>query len=394
MRWVGLRALGAAAWGQVILLLICASLPITAVAQQSDERRPFLEQISQHLFGANEPEMAIDGGRKGWAVLMLAPPGTSLVALSEGYNGITADLSRAWSNLAVLDRPVDFRNGYAVLGPRGIDVIWAGVLSEIMPPVIAPKLRMTRSAAGRWLYACNKRPPLRPSKYMQAYRRYENLVRVMISGRDSDLWRLHPDLKNYTSYGQALSASSQRWIRYGYKDQIESAIKVLETDQNTAAWRKWSTMRNAFDVNRIQVDVARSIPQTILLPQPGTWAESTIWSRASVSATGGQRYNFHIGRVKVIRPWLDLDTLLGSSELFDTASSQTHTTLSDGASPTASSFPTGALPAVVDELILVKQVRVDAGGASTTVHPLSAFAYPESVNLLGYVVRTLPKIPY
>lgn len=263
-----------------------------------------------------------------------------------------------------------------------------------MPPVIAPKLRMTRSAAGRWLYACNKRPPLRPSKYMQAYRRYENLVRVMISGRDSDLWRLHPDLKNYTSYGQALSASSQRWIRYGYKDQIESAIKVLETDQNTAAWRKWSTMRNAFDVNRIQVDVARSIPQTILLPQPGTWAESTIWSRASVSATGGQRYNFHIGRVKVIRPWLDLDTLLGSSELFDTASSQTHTTLSDGASPTASSFPTGALPAVVDELILVKQVRVDAGGASTTVHPLSAFAYPESVNLLGYVVRTLPKIPY
>lgn len=74
MRWVGLRALGAAAWGQVILLLICASLPITAVAQQSDERRPFLEQISQHLFGANEPEMAIDGGRKGWAVLMLAPP--------------------------------------------------------------------------------------------------------------------------------------------------------------------------------------------------------------------------------------------------------------------------------------------------------------------------------
>lgn len=383
--------LGAA---RVLLLLLFASPPSAAAAQQVDERRSFLYQMSQHFFGASGPENALEGGKKGWAVLMLAPPGTSLVALTEGYNGVTADLSRAWSNLSVFDRPVDYRNGYAVLGPRGISAIWDETLAEMMPPLIAPKVKMSRSAAERWLYACSKQPPRRPSKQMLEYRKFEDLIRLLISGRDSDLWRLHPELKRFTSYESALNAVNRRWIQYGYKDQIEAAIKVLDTEQNTAAWRKWLMMRNAYDVNRTPVDVVRSMPQTIMLPQPGTWAESTIWSRASVTTSGGQRYNFHVGRVKIIRPWLDLDTMLDSSEAFNAVPSRDRLALSDGTAPTEATFPTGTLPAVVDELILVKQVRIEGAGASLGDHPLGMFAYPEAVNLVGYIVRTLPKTPF
>ncbi|MBL1255964.1 hypothetical protein [Methylocystis sp. Sn-Cys] len=306
---------------------------------------------------------------------------------------MTADLSRAWGATAVFDKPVEMRNGYAVLGPRTLESVWSDLLSDLMPATIAPVKRMTRSEAEKWLFAPQAGRLRRPSTFMTDYRKHEDIIRVLIAGRDSGLWKLDTRLRQYKTFEDAYRNENLRWIKFGYKDEIDSAIKVIDAEQNTKKWRNWLRLQNAYEAFRVPIDYTRSIPQTIILPPPGTWADSTAWSRASALSLSGVRVNFQVAKIKLFRPWLDFDFLIDNPDLFVGDNRNREAIVSDGVQPSAINFPSGSASAMVDELILVKQIRFESDATTILNHPLRSYAYPEAVNILGYVVRTLPKLP-
>jgi hypothetical protein len=73
--------------------------------------------------------------------------------------------------------------------------------------------------------------------------------------------------------------------------------------------------------------------------------------------------------------------------------------LSDGQSPNVMSYPRGTLAVIPDELLLVRRIRFHTTGPGLEQptqadqnHPLGLYSYPDDINLLGYIVRALPRI--
>ena len=67
--------------------------------------------------------------------------------------------------------------------------------------------------------------------------------------------------------------------------------------------------------------------------------------------------------------------------------------VSDGAPANENAVPNGTLGAFIEELVLVREITKTGGQNSVPDgHPLGNFAYPDAINILGYVVRTLPSI--
>ena len=98
--------------------------------------------------------------------------------------------------------------------------------------------------------------------------------------------------------------------------------------------------------------------------------------------------SFEIARIVVVRPWFDACALVAGQVRF----SENEEPVSDGMKPSELVLPSVRIGAYVEELVLIRGIRIN-GTLAVENHPLSSIATPDSINLLGFVIRSLPKLP-
>ena len=371
-----------------------------ADAQQDGDTLGFASELSRSLLGSSGQFYEI-GSAAGWRGIVLVQPGTSIAPLVDAMSGVQSDLLQGYINAAVFDRPVSLTNGYAVFGPVSLDVVWADVLDRTMPARPLPLDRMLSPEVMRWLFA----PIIRNgrtvgysrerSRYMQDYLIYEELYRNLLAAERNGVWHLLSEYEHYQTFEEARSTILSDWLKSGYRAEIDTATWMFQSSSGGTEWQDWSMASFSFEFNRIPLDRYITIPQTYLFPSPASWASAGSWirmtSRSGISA-GSIRYQ--LARIQVVRPWFTPDLLVEGNINFDSQFERNiDYVVSNGMEPNHSAFPTGELPAYVEELILVRQIDTSSATYSQDIgHPLALFVYPNAVNLVGFVVRVLPRI--
>lgn len=398
--------LGATLAGAATLLLRGSESP----AQTSDaSRRAFLGELANALWDASAPFVERPD-RRGWEGVALASPGTSLAALTEGYGSHGATLQTAVQTLAsntLFDRPVEVRSGVAYFSQRALSGVWQDFLTRAMPPRSVREGNRTEVTAALQLLfqqpdavdrARGVSLMTEPSAAFIRYREYEDLYSTLEAGGPTGLWRLHPRLVRYTSLEEARRAVLNEWNIFGFKSEIERAVRTLERSSSTPAWREWARARALIVQNQTYAGPDLPILQTYLFPPPAAWSEQAAWLRLQTRLNDGSAefVSFQMARINVVRPWLYIEGIT-ERRLFVNATAPENAgyILSDGSTPTYERSPGGQMSAYVGELLLVRGIRMASSGAAvpTGEHPLSLFAYPNAINLLGYVIRVLPRYP-
>jgi hypothetical protein len=243
-----------------------------------------------------------------------------------------------------------------------------------------------------------------PSPAVQRYREYELLYRALTSAAKNgdETWRLNPRLTRYSSIEEAKTAIGEDWVNYGFKREVEAAREAFLAHTGARAWTDWMEAESAFTNGRVFLTPDIWVPQTILFPPASEWLSMPSWIRG-VSSTGDPRVKvrFQIARVQIIRPWMAIEALLdGRIQIKRQSTKGRRPVLSDGTAPTGLSYPEGMLAVIPEELILVRGIRFIVANStpeeqapSDLNHPLGLFSYPDDVNLVGYVVHALPKVP-
>ncbi len=380
-----------------VSLALCIWLAPPAKAQNSPARAEFARELSLSLLGAPDSFVDVGPGR-GWRGVVLAPPGTSIAPLTEAYSGLPGGLSQTLANATVFDRPIAIKNGMAVFGLRTLDSAWGEILRITRPPAPLPRDRKLSNVVMKWLF----KPIFKgkkivgytrePSRYVKRYKEFEASYAMLQRGKSNDMWRLDPRLRKYSSFEQADAAVQAEWLKSGYKSEVESATWAFESSSIGPVWRNWSSLNERFDAHRIPVDQFTRLPETYLFPPPASWSSVSTWMRLfSKSALEGSEVRFQLARIAVSRPWMDAESLIDGTLSFPNAGDGF--VVSDGTPPSLDALPGGKFSAYVEELLLVRDIKVQNKEGVTYEHPLAAFAYPDAINLVGYVVRVMPKLP-
>ncbi|MDI5924552.1 hypothetical protein QBK93_07640 [Rhizobium leguminosarum] len=362
------------------------------------ERKAVADGLSSALLGGSVNFRELSENR-GWTGVVLAPPGTSLAPIVEAFNGYPGDLSQALANENVFDRPVKVFEGLAVFDTRAIDAIWSDVITTSRPSAPLPRDRMLEVAVMKWLFKpIYKKGKVvgytrEPSRFLVRYKEFSNLYDQLQRGKTNDMWRLDPRLKKYSSFEEARSALIREWYKSGYKGEIEAATWSFEGSASGVVWQNWAAVSTGYQNRRRPIDFYRWLPETYLMPPPASWSSVSSWLRSGVRTTQGGQYTFQLARVKIERPWFDVDALTSKRLIMPISNGVNDLTLSDGTLPSFDRFPGGALSAFVSEIIIIRDIRYSGPPEATnTLHPLASFAYPDAINLIGYVVRVLPKL--
>jgi hypothetical protein len=396
-------------------LLPIALMALMSPAQSQtaeNSRSVFAEELARSLLGSEG--VFHDAGADGWRGVLVAAPGTSIASISEAYNGFSGDFIKTTLFNSMFDRPVVLRNGYAVLAGRSISAIWADVLARTKPNHPSGSARVIRPEFAKWLFAeircavpkkiaksqkhsSHKRICYsnEPSRYVLKYRYYQTLYSFLLNTRAAGGWHEHPKLTKFSTFDDASNEILNEWIQYGYKDKVDIATQAFEAAQKESDWKTWTDAKARFNSGQILVDQYQRISQVLLFPPPSSWSEIGSWMRfQSKSDATAQSIRYQLARVKIERPWFQIEDLTTGRLKVDSADPKNgNFTLSDGNAPSTTILPNGELAAYVDELLLVRNIHTDTGGPITqSNHPLSVFSYPDSINLIGYIVR-VPRYP-
>jgi hypothetical protein len=391
-------------WGALISFSVLISTSnFRANADGVDLRRNYSNELSSELLGKPDGWVSLGEGQ-GWRGVVLAPPGTSLAPIEEAYGGFADNLVQTLTDELVFDRPVHVRDGELIFSPLTLQSVWSDLLTRTMPTDALYKGRTLPTDVSRWLYAPilskgKKRYVIgysdHPSVYLNTYERYQSLYTLLNAGRSNDLWRLVPELKKYKSFAEADRDVRYLWLRYGFKAEIESAEARLALFQNGQHWRDWIAVKALYDNNQIPVNEALTLPTTILFPPPGSWSTIGSWLQLqSRVLTDGPIVHYQLERVSVVRPWFDIQALVDNRIAIDKPTNPDFI-VSDGQISLPDNTGNGTLVGYVEELLLIRDVHaIGAGGNfQQSKHPLASFAYPDAINLVGYVIRLLPKSP-
>lgn len=358
----------------------------TAIGGEEDLAR-FQSELSNAILGKSVP--IPDGDRGMFLGIAIVPPGEAW-----SPNAIEDEAERTpWGTSPLslqYNYPATVTGGIGKLG-RGqrLDRIWQLVITGSVPKaarahdVPEPDLfrSMDRVDEVRGLGQVRQ-----PSERFLRYQEYQAAWRILeTTKREDDAWRLYPRFSGYSSLDAARSDLAADWVRFGHKAEIEAAMARFDKKQLPGGWRAWLAANTAYRTNTVEVILGVPSSRTWLYPAEGDWQHMRSWSSAEFTTSSGTRITCQIARIRVNRPWMDL-SLITDPE-FHLGKLSGLGSLSDGAAPTNESFASGSMANIVEELILVRRIQ----GAKTG-HPLCRFEYPEAINLIGYTVRSLPKI--
>lgn len=377
------------------LVILCSFEP-HARASDAEGRVSFTHDLSRTLLGNGGGFIAV-GEDLGWQGIVLAPPGTSLAPITEAYSGVPGELSQVLANNVVFDRPLTVVDGFPIFSPVPLASVWNSILEETRPADPLPRDRLLTWATMKWLFS----PIIKsgkvtgytrePSRYMKKYREFEEAYSMLQRGRDSGLWKLDARLRHYSTYEEATAAIMREWYKSGFKAEVDAATWSFQTATGGDKWKRWASANEQFKEHMLPVSVYTKRPETYLLPPPASWSNVSSWIRAvSRTTDGAVEYRLQLARIKVARPWFDIDALISRELTFPNPT--VSASVSDGTVPSAQALPKGRMAAFVDELIIARDVKLMKGEPDNN-HPLSKFAYPDGINIVGYVVKVLPKIP-
>lgn len=215
------------------------------------------------------------------------------------------------------------------------------------------------------------------TKYQEYESRFNLLEECKLSG--SGIWRLG-DLAKYLSLTSAAQSTATDWHLFGWKREMdaEMAIRGFSTTER----RRLRRLLQSFEQGHEAAN--DTVLATWFSPPRGTWRDLDTWVRIDIPEA-----TFEVARIRLIRPWFEIETIYREKLPLDERKIGSSQPISDGERSGVLSFPHGMIGSFIEELVLVRNVRlVDAA-----THPLN-FAHSNSIiNRAGYVVRGLPKYP-
>ena len=370
-----------------------------AHAEQGVGRRFSLE-ISRGLIGAHAEFVPVALGR-GDRGFLLAQVGSSAAPISEAYSGIQGDFTQSLADAMVFDKPVTSAEGVAILGGDRLSGIWREILDQSRPGFSLSRDRALDERTMKWLFRQNpgKRPAnekysREPSNYYLRYQEFQKNYSLLLSARTGDVWRSLPAFRRFATFDEAERNLLAEWFKSGYKAEIESAMWRFSSSVPFVQWQAWAEANSQFESNMVPYAQYIDLPVTRLFPPPSSWSSVSMWFRGtSRDGIGNGEYRFQYARVRISRPWMDLEALLSGKIRIQQGNSADFL-VSDGAQATYGALPKGLLGGFIEEIVLVRNIT-HSGESAMAIddHPLGAYAYPDAINILGYIVRTLPKIP-
>ena len=373
--------------------LLWAAAMFTAAddgATQEKDLARFQADLSTMMLGNSTP--VPDGDSRMHLGMGVVPPGEAW-SLTAGEDEFLDQTPWGTSALATqFNYPVEVRGGIAsVRRHQRLEKTWQRLLAGSVPETGFPE-RVSNLALFR--------PPDRvdeargaaiirqPSQQYLRYQEFKAALRALESAvAGNDNWRFHPRFRTFTSLEEARTQTSEDWLRFGYKFEIEAALREFENALLPGGWRAWLSAKTVFETNTIESVPGIPSGRTWFFPSEKDWQNMRSWSNVAFTTADGTKIRCQVARVKVLRPWLDLGLL--SDTDFRLGASSGLETLSDGAVPTNEGFAKGPMANVIEEIVLVRRVQdasIDSG------HPLGRFEYPEAINLIAFIVRSLPAI--
>lgn len=384
----------------LVLVIFVAAICNGAASAQPQNNVQLLSEELTRLFHGGDGEFVSVGEGSGWRGVAIVPPGTSISQISSAYDGLPDTIVQKFVNDSIFDRPVVSENNYAKLGVRSLETVWEEILEKTRPLEPLPRDRRASWAVYRWIF----QPILRngkvvgysrePSRYVRRYREFEEQFNILVNGKETGLWKLHPRLKKYEDYEDAVAGVLNDWNKSGFKAEVEAATWSFENTASGDAWRNWSFARVHFEAHRVPIEEGIKLPETYIIPPPSAWPTMGSWIKARSAILGDNRQiSYQVARIRLLRPWMDIESLVSGNLRVILNEGEPEYMVSSGIIPSQSELPSGMLPAYAEEIILVRDIVLPEGMTEVSEHPLGIFASPSAINLIGFTVRTLPEIP-
>jgi hypothetical protein len=237
-----------------------------------------------------------------------------------------------------------------------------------------------------------------PSRYLLRYEEYRSKVQRLLELEANDAWKYVSPFSKYSTFRQAAEAQLHDWETSGYKREVESAQLEFGHNAQPFFYRIWSEANEKFRFFSEPYGGGLRTYETLILPSPSSWPGLVDWKNIKYRPAGlGGEFRFQAAVVSVRRPWLDLDFLFEVNGL-GRGSENARVQLSDGSPPKFDASLSGRFTGLIGQIVLVRGVDwIDQNSlAPIADRPidtvLGKFAYPQSINVLGYVVHILPKI--
>lgn len=367
---------------------------------EGEARTSFLSTLSKAVLGTTEPRLEANG--RVARFILLAEPGITLPQVVGVNEEAKTTLDYVVDKRAVIsayDSVLSARAGVAVVDDgRDLYQVWRDVLTGCKPTgrLIQRKTR-ARIAAETVLYRqADYIDKIRKISYLdeptdqyKKYLEYRDLYSILEAQTNADFaWRLMQTFDRFKTLKDAKAGILAEWIRFGFKEQMENALQTIHDDPDSIRWHDWASALAAWEAHATPVTISESFGRTYLYPQPELWASMAAWRFLRAPEDGPLKgFSFQWARVKIYRPWMRFDDLVSGKIDYHSADPP----LSTGTLEYPHSFPRGTLPMIASELILVRNIRIPASASvgSDAFDPLTQFAFPDAVNLLGYIVDAL-----
>lgn len=385
----------------LVYFLFAAHTVSSQITVKPTESVVFLRQLANLILGSDSPVPLEDS--RGWYGVVLAAPATALSPLVTSFDAQSRsqqNIGQLLSSISLFDYNLRVIDGVARFGERRIADVWLDIISRSRPAALTADNTSNRSDYVRWLFrqadavdrARGVRFEREPSLYYERYSEYEAIYNLLTNAesKDDGAWRMHPKLTGYSSISEAKKAIVADWLKYGYKTEIEGADASFRADEGRAGWEEWTDTNARFSTERFYISQQQWIPHTYLFPPPNEWFNLATWINCVATAFDGKAViHFQLARIQIKRPWMDVGVLIDGKLHLDAGGDLV---VSTGLAPSLTTYPDGRMSVFAEELLIVRQIKVEGQQISLEGHPL-AFAYPEAVNLAGYMVRVLPKLP-
>lgn len=367
------------------------------------ERQSFLNLMGNKLFNVDGNLFRLQNDQ-GWHSFAVSPFGSSTESLVEAYSQIDQSLAYSVARNATIDATVTIDQGVVSFSGKSLPSAWADIIDATRPTTALQRDRRLSSESLRWLF----RPTgnrdrngdriysREPSRYLQRYKLFFSQYVRLQELQDNEAWRYVKPFSEFESYSQAMDAVLNNWETSGYKREVESARYEFNTNARPFAYRRWSEANEKFRFFSKPFGGGLRVYDTLVLPSPVSWPGLVEWKnvRYQPDSYDGE-FRFQIAIVDVERPWMDLDYIFDFSaieaERYDVISE-----LTEGTVPTFSAALEGNFVGYIDQIVIVRGIDwIDP----STLEPLTQrpfdtvlgkFSYPQSINVLGFVVHVLP----
>lgn len=389
------------AWASFALVFLLFS---TAYADEiREERRQLVELIGSKIFSEPGSFVAVPNGR-GWRTFATSPFGSSTESLVEAYTEVDQRFAYSAAREATVDSVVSVNEGVVVFAEESLPSVWKAVLEYSRPRGAIKADRLLSGQTLRWLFrptgrfsdAGDRIYSREASRFLNRYNQFKADYFRLLELQGNDAWQYVKPFSQHSSFQQALDAHLHAWETSGYKREIESAQLEFGFNAQPFVYRRWSEANEKFNYFSESFGGGINSYETLILPSPASWPGLFDWKNVRYRSENLKcEFRFQISIVDVSRPWLDVDFLF---ELNDIDVDEASVSLNEGIEPVFGSRLSGRFTGLIDQIVLVRGIDwIDPNDLRPCSDKpvdsvLGRVAYPQAINVLGYIVHVMPKI--